>query len=119
MKPFRKKVVYWVLALPFIAGGYLVLRFAFGIFAPYNYFTAKAEIKKGKIRMIETGELPPNSEQKQTLAKTYGFEFEPAGCAVTAEIINGVNQHNKLMIKELEKGMVQAGGQNFSANWII
>ncbi|PUB25901.1 hypothetical protein C8J95_11268 [Elizabethkingia sp. YR214] len=103
MKKHKKKVVFWICLLMFMAGVYIALRLAFGIFTPHNHFTAKQEIKQGKIRIIEIGELPPNFDQKQALAKAYGFEFEPAGCEVALEKINGIKHYNKLMIKALEK----------------
>lgn len=52
-----------------LSGGvYFGLRFTFGVFTPYNFWTAQQNIKNGKIQI---GEMPLNFDQKQKLANSY------------------------------------------------
>ena len=81
---------------------YICLRFSFGIFTPYNYFTASADIKKGKVQIIEYGEMMLNFDKEQQLAKYYGFSFKPIGCMVSSDEINGIKYYNRKIISHLE-----------------
>ncbi len=85
-----------------IGGLYLVLRFAFGLFTPFNFWIARQDIKRGKIQIAEIGEMPLNFEQKQKLANSYGFDFYLFGCNVTTDIINGTEYYNKTIVEHLE-----------------
>ena len=85
-----------------IGGLYLGLRFAFGLFTPFNFWTARQDIKSGKIQIADIGELPLNHRQKQNLADTYGFDFYYFGCNITIDIINGTKYYNQTMINHLE-----------------
>ena len=85
-----------------IGGLYLGLRFMFGLFTPFNFWTAKQDIKNDKIQIAEIGEMPMNLEQKQKLANSYGFKFYLFGCNVTTDIINGTKYYNKTMVEHLE-----------------
>ncbi len=86
-----------------LGGLYFGLRFAFGLFTPFNFWTAGQDIKNGKIQITEICEMPLNFEQKQNLAKSYGFEFYLFGCNVTTDIINGTEYYNKKMVDHLER----------------
>lgn len=83
-------------------GLYFGLRFAFGLFTPFNFWTAEQDIKNGKIQIAEIGEMPLNFKQKQHLANSYGFDFYLFGCNVTTDIINGTEYYNKKMVDHLE-----------------
>ena len=85
-----------------IGGLYFALRFTFGLFTPFNFWTAGQDIKNGKIQIAEIGEMPLNFKQKQKLANSYGFEFYLFGCNVTTDIINGTEYYNKTMVNYLE-----------------
>ncbi len=85
-----------------VGGLYFALRFTFGLFTPFNFWTAGQDIKNGKIQIAEIGEIPLNFEQKQKLANSYGFEFYLFGCNVTTDIINGTEYYNKTMVNYLE-----------------
>ena len=85
-----------------LGGLYFGLRFAFGLFTPFNFWTAGQDIKNGKIQFAEIGEMPLNFEQKQHLANSYGFDIYLFGCNVTTDIINGTEYYNKKMIDHLE-----------------
>ena len=85
-----------------LGGLYLGLRFAFGLFTPFNFWTAGQDIKNGKIQIAEIGEMPLNFEQKQHLANSYDFDFYLFGCNVTTDIINGTEYYNKKMVDHLE-----------------
>lgn len=83
-------------------GLYFGLRFAFGLFTPFNFWTAGQDIKSGKIQIAEIGEMPLNFEEKQKLANSYGFDFYVYGCNVTTDILNGTEYYNKKMVDHLE-----------------
>ena len=99
----RKKITYGLLTILLIGGLYLVLRFAFGLFTPLNYLSARHDIKNGKIQIVVLGEIFPTDKQKQSLANTYGFEFYFFGCSISTEIINGSKYYNQTMVDFLEK----------------
>ena len=83
-------------------GLYLGLRFAFGLFTPFNFWTAGQDIKSGRFQIAEIGEMPLNFEQKQKLANSYGFDFYLFGCNVTTHIIYGTEYYNKKMVDHFE-----------------
>lgn len=83
-------------------GLYFGLRFAFGLFTPFNFWTAGQDIKNGKIQIVEIGEMPLNFKQKQKLANSHGFDFYLYGCNVTTDIINGTEYYNRKMVGHLE-----------------
>ncbi len=97
-----KKTKYGLLIILLCSGIYLGLRFAFGLFTPYNFWTAEQDIRNGKIQVIEIGELPLYFDAKQKLANTYGFKFSLHGCNVTTDILNGTKYYNRLVIEHLE-----------------
>jgi len=99
----KKKITYGLLTIIFFCGLYFGLRFTFGLFTQYNFWTAKQDIKKGKFQIAELGEIPLNSRQKQKLANSYGFNFYYFGCAVTKDILNGTKYYNQTMVEHLEK----------------
>lgn len=78
------------------------LNSVFGIFTPYNFWTARQDIKNGKIQIEDIGEMPINFDQKQKLANYYGFEFHLFGCEVTSDITKGIKYYNNVMIDHLE-----------------
>lgn len=98
----KQKITYGLLTILLFGGLYFGLRFAFGIFTPFNFWTARQDIKNGKIQIAEIGEMPLNFERKQKLANSYGFDFYLLGCNVATGIINGTGYYNKTMIDHLE-----------------
>jgi hypothetical protein len=98
----KRKTTYGLLTILLIGGLYFALRFTFGLFTPFNFWTAGQDIKNGKIQIAEIGEMPLNFKQKQKLANSYGFEFYLFGCNVTTDIINGTEYYNKTMVNYLE-----------------
>jgi hypothetical protein len=101
-KKLKRKITYGVLTILLLGAIYFGLRFAFGLFTPFNFWTAGQDIKNGKIQIAEIGEIPLNFEQKQKLANSYGFDFYLFGCNVTTDIINGTEFYNKKMVDHLE-----------------
>lgn len=85
-----------------LSGLYFGLRFVFGLFTPFNSWTAEQDIKNGKIQIVEIGEMPLNFKQKQKLANYYDFSFYLFGCNVSTDIINGTEYYNKKMVDQLE-----------------
>lgn len=98
----NRKITYGILTILFLGGLYFGLRFVFGFFTPFNLWTAREDIRKGRIKIVEVGEMPMNFEQKQKLAKSYGFKFYLYGCNASTDIIHGKEYYNKKMVEELE-----------------
>ncbi|WP_316786533.1 hypothetical protein [Pedobacter frigiditerrae] len=98
----KQKITYGLLTLLLLGGLYFGLRFMFGLFTPYNFWTAQQDIKNEEVRIIEIGELPLNFEQKQKLANSYGFNFSLHGCNVTTDILNGTDYYNRVVVDHLE-----------------
>jgi hypothetical protein len=98
----KQKILYGLLTILIFGGLYFGLRFEFGFFTPFNFWTANKDIERGKIQIIEIGELPLNFDGKQKLANTYGFNFRLLGCIVTKDIINGTEYYNKAMVNHLK-----------------
>jgi hypothetical protein len=92
-----------------LGGLYFGLRFAFGLFTPFNSLTAQQDIANNKIKIIELGELPRNSKQMYKLAKSYGVEIYFYGCNVTPDIESGVKYYNQTVINYLD--------QKYTSNW--
>jgi len=99
----KRKITYGLFTILLFGGIYFGLRFAFGLFTPFNFWTARQDIKSGKIQITEIGEMPLNFEQKQKLANSYGFHFYLFGCNVTTDILNGTEYYNKTMVDHLER----------------
>jgi hypothetical protein len=98
----KRKITYGLLTILLLVGLYFGLRFAFGLFTPFNFWTAQQDIINGKIQIVEIGELPQNFEQKQKLANSYGFGIYLFGCNVTTDAINGTKYYNRKMVDHLE-----------------
>jgi len=98
----KQKITYGLLTILLFSGLYFCLRFAFGLFTPFNFWTAKQDIKNDKFQIAEIGEMPLNFEQKQKLANVYGFDFYLFGCNVSTDIINGTKYYNKTIVEHLE-----------------
>lgn len=81
----------------------------FGFFTPYNSCTAKKDIEKGNIRIIEWGELPPNYDVKQELVNNYGFEFYQYGGNMSVDVANSIKRYNKKVSAYL--------GTKFGKDW--
>jgi hypothetical protein len=78
------------------------LNSTFGLFTLFNFWTARQDIKNGKIQIVEIGEMPLNFGQKQRLANSYGFDFYLIGCEVTSDIIHGTKYFNNVMVDHLK-----------------
>ena len=98
----KRKIIYGLLTILLVGELYFGLRFAFGLFTPFNFWTAGQDIKSGKIQIVKIGEMPLNFEQNQKLANSYGFDFYLFGCNVTSDIINGAEYYNKVVVEHLE-----------------
>lgn len=79
----------------------------YGLYEEYNYFTAKRDIKNGKIQILETGLILPepkvdwNKMQKfkKKLEKKFGYKLVYVGCTVR----HGIYIYNSVMERYLEK----------------
>jgi hypothetical protein len=76
----------------------LISYFQFGIFTPYNYFTAKYDIITGNPRILVYGKEFIKEEIRNKVAKKNGFNFDRvAGCEVTYQLVNGVEAYNSVV----------------------
>jgi amino acid transporter len=91
----------------------------YGLNEEYNYFTAKQDIRKGKIQLLETTGLTlpdPNTNvdwnKKQNaekkVEKQFGYKTINLGCTWT----NGIGIYNSVMENYLKK----VNGKNWRAN---
>lgn len=79
----------------------------YGLGEDYNYFTAKRDIKNGKVQILETGFILPepnvNWEKKQDAEKRvenqFGYKSVYLGCTMT----HGIDIYNSVMEDYLEK----------------
>ena len=94
----------YIFSCIFIIVAYFILRLQFGIFAPYNYFTAKYDISKGKYQILVLGE---NLDKKRFIneskfANKYNFKFKYFGGNVTTELVNGSKYYNEVVKNQLQ-----------------
>ena len=81
----------------------------YGLNEEYNYFTAKQDIRNGKIQLLETGFILPdpnanvdwNEKQdvEKKIEKQFGYKTINLGCTVT----NGIYIYNSVIEHYLEK----------------
>ena len=84
----------------------------FGIFTPYNAWTARHDIKNNKVQIIAIG-LPFNPQIRQQLAVKYGFQYNYIGCNATTELLNGTKYYNN----EVKKNLEEKYGTSFWTNF--
>jgi hypothetical protein len=99
---YKNKIILGLATILLMCGLLIALRFVFGLFTPFNFLTARQDIRNGTIRVAETGELPVNSLEKEALARSCGFTIVHLGCSVSTDIQNGVSYYNRVMITHLE-----------------
>jgi hypothetical protein len=104
----KKKFTYILLTIVLVGLFYLGLKLFFGIFTPYNFWTAKQDIANNKVQIIAIG-LPYYPQVTQRLAKNYGFNFNYIGCNATTELLNGTKYYNK----QVENYLTKKYGDNF------
>lgn len=93
----RKRLFKYSTILIFVGIGLFVSYYYFGIFTPYNYFTAKRDLSNNKPRLLVFGMPSEKDMQCQHIAKDYGFTYEiVAHCIVSESFVNRVNVYNKV-----------------------
>lgn len=109
-QPFKQRLL-WTLPIAFIlfslADITKVTIGYYGLNEEYNYFTAKQDIKSGKIQILETGLLLPDPgvdwEKQQAAQKMaeqhFGYKSVYLGCTVTY----GIGMYNEVMENYLDK----------------
>lgn len=76
----------------------------YGLNQEYNYFSAKRDIKNGKVQILSGGLVlsVPNDREKEVekkLEKQFGYKFLDVGCTVT----HGIGIYNSVMYHYLDK----------------
>ena len=99
-----KRKISWTIIIVLIIGSTLFIgHYYYGLFTPYNYFTAKQDIDNGEIKIMMYGELRLNEELEAEIAKKYGFKYGGIGCAVTQPLIHGIQEYNQVVDSYLDK----------------
>lgn len=88
----------------------------YGLSEEYNYFTAKRDIKNGKVQLLETGLILPSpnvdwdKQQKaeKITANYFGYKLIYLGCIVT----HGIDIYNNVVEDYLDK----VNGNNWRVN---
>jgi len=94
----RNKIVILVSVFILIISASIILWRKYGISSEYNYFSAKSDIKNGKVRFISYGlpQITSKDAEIEMVRKKYGFTGSNMGCVAsdedfrTAEIYNNV-----------------------------
>lgn len=98
----KQKITYGILTVILLGGLYFWLRFTFGLFTPFNFWTARQDIKKNRIKIIEIAEPTRTYQQMKVLAKTYGVEIHIYEGIITIDKENGINSYNQCMFDYLD-----------------
>jgi len=106
--PFRelkylKKISFTIPFSIIIFGLYIsivTVNYEYGVFHPYNHFTAKRDIKDGRIQLVTYGLPVDNWVEIKNITKKYGFEYVTMGCIVNNM---GHEKYNDVMIEYLNK----------------
>ncbi len=94
------------------------IAYSYGLLAPYNYFTAKRDIKNGKINLLMWGEVIPMSTQNDldSLSKTFGFTYyRVTGCNLNSFQLNGFEKYNETVEEYLDS----LHGKNWKQEFIL
>lgn len=95
-----KKIVLFGLGLVIILSiGY----YQYGLFTDINYFTARSDIKDGKVEILTYGLQFYDDEEVNEVAAKYGFQYRTlTGCVVTQRFINQVDSYNAAVENHLD-----------------
>ena len=97
----RKTIIISITLLA--VAGNLSLAWWTGCFTPYNYFTAKRDIRNGKIQLVSFGLTLPELIQEAEIRKKYGFSRLNVGCIVTTDLIKGISIYDNIVESYLNK----------------
>lgn len=102
---FKMKKSKKIIASILLAALLLFTAFQFGLFTPYNYFTAKRDVLARKIQLIEYGKpmLPTTDTTIHKLEDSSGYNTISLGCLITNQEINGIEQYNYVMEEFLKR----------------
>jgi hypothetical protein len=87
-----KKIILFGLGLAiFLSIGY----YQYGLFTDINYFTARSDIKDGKVEILTYGLQIYDDEEVNEVAAKYEFQYRTlTGRMVTQRFINQVDSYN-------------------------
>lgn len=67
----------------------------YGLFSSYNYFTARTDLKNGKIQLIRPGLIRSSLlQQEKAITRKYGFSYVNSGCVISD---NGFEHYNAVV----------------------
>ena len=78
----------------------VVLNHEYGLTDEYNYFSAKRDLRNGKVQIVGKGLLAPESKEEQAIRKQFGYEVVWGGCVI---MNNGYEKYNAVMTDYLDK----------------
>ena len=82
----------------------ITLHFLFGLFTPYNFFTAIYDVLTDQPRYVQYGERNFTDKEAISVAPRYGFQYEiAAGCLVSQPLVRGINNYNFFINDYLNK----------------
>ena len=97
----RKTIIICITLLTI--AGIFSLAWWTGCFTPYNYFTAKRDIRNGNIQLVSYGLPIPELVKESEIRKKYGFSKSNIGCIVTTDLIRGISKYNDVVESYLNK----------------
>ena len=105
-----------IIVLITVAGIIAAFCWYFGLFTSYNYFSAKQDIRAGKIRFITFGlpATPSLNSPVDSLQKKYGVNYYNIGCSISSDDeLRGIKFYNSVVETYLEK----RNGKNWRADY--
>lgn len=95
----KTKMKKYIFSFIIIIATYFILRLNYGIFTPYNYFTANYDISNGKYQILVLGMNLDRDRYlvEKKFANKYKFKFKYFGCNVTTELVNGSKYYNEVV----------------------
>jgi hypothetical protein len=108
----RKRIIILLLAAVTVTGAL----WYYCLFTPYNYVTAKRDIRNGKVNFISFG-LPaimPNQARIDSLREKYGVKYMNIGCVITEDAIRGIAFYNKIV----ESFLAKRNGENWKEKYL-
>lgn len=109
----RLKIALALVSLAYCAYSFSNMAiYYFGLNEPYNYFSAKRDLKNGKIQLLFAGQLIGENEKTEqaidSLDKSYGITYLNVGIET-----RGLERYNEVIESYLKKQY----GKNWKANY--
>jgi hypothetical protein len=118
-QPYKKRILFTI-SISFITLSVYQLTemaiFKYGLRQEYNYFTAKRDVKKGNVQVLDAGliiyfehDTVLNERTRAAIEKKYGFKSKEVGCIY----YEGIGFYNNVM----EDYLVERNGPNWRSRF--